>query len=200
MAGIRVARPLLSSLLAAALLAALPGTSRAQRWEEFTVDPVHSSVVFGIQHWGFSTFYGRFTDIAGSFRTLVGHPNRGRVEIRIRADSVDTGNEKRDAHLRSEDFFHAERYPLITFESTQVLTTMGTRTFFLVGNLSMLGVTRPIRLRVEHVGSGPDPRGGYRSGYRITGNIRRSDYGMTTMLDGLGDDIELIFGVEGVRR
>jgi len=163
----------------------------------FDVDPVHSSVVFRINHLGVAPFYGRFNEMEGSFDLADG----GSVSVTVMAESVDTNNENRDNHLRNPDFFNAKQFPEITFESTSVKST-GDDTYEVEGELTMLGTTKPVTATFTKIGEGERGRFGYRAGIETEVTIKRSDYGMTFYLDNgaLGDEVKLLIALEGTRN
>jgi polyisoprenoid-binding protein YceI len=149
----------------------LPGYI-AGRW---TVDPVHSEVGFSVRHMMVSKVRGRFTGFSADMVTGES-PLDSSVTAVVDLDSIDTGNPDRDNHIRSADFFDVERHPTMTFRSTGVrLDDAG---YVLDGDLTLKGVTRPISLRLEVGGFGPDPYGGTRAGFSARAEIKRSDFGV----------------------
>jgi polyisoprenoid-binding protein YceI len=144
----------------------------------WTIDPVHSSVEFAVRHLMITTVKGRFTDVQGTVVLDEEDPARSAAEIAIAVASIDTREAQRDAHLRSADFFEADRYPTITFRSTQLRDASGDG-FQLVGDLTLRGVTREVALDVTSEGRSGDPWGGSRAGFSATTKIKRSDYGLT---------------------
>jgi polyisoprenoid-binding protein YceI len=185
----------LARIAGAALLLAVPALAA----ETYEVDPVHSAVIFRVGHLGVSHTYGRFNDISGQVVLDAADPSKSSVEITVKADSVDTFSEKRDQHLKSPDFFNAKQFPELTFKSRSVKKT-GESEFEVAGDLTLHGVTRPVTVKVQHLGSGSDPWGGYRAGFETTFDIRRSDFGMDYMPGGVSDEVRLIVAVEGVRK
>jgi polyisoprenoid-binding protein YceI len=133
------------------------------------IDPAHSSVEFGVKHTGVATVRGRFGDVEG---TLVGgaSPN---LSGTINVASVDTGDENRDAHLLSPDFFDAERYPDASFEATRFEPGL------VIGTLTIKGVTREVELDARFGGSAVDAFGNERVGLDLEGEIDRGDFGLT---------------------
>lgn len=167
--------------------------------DNYKIDSVHSFAVFKIKHFNVSYAYGRFNDISGSFALDEVDPGASSVQIEIKAGSIDTHVAKRDQHLKSPDFFNAKQFPVITFQSRQVKKA-GAGTYEVSGNLNMHGVTRSLTMTMHQVGAGKDPRGIYRTGFDTSFTIKRSEYGMKYMLGGLGDDVILMFGIEGIRQ
>lgn len=167
--------------------------------DDYEVDSSHSTVLFKIKHLNVSWFFGRFSDIAGTVLYDEKKPETMRVDIKVKTDSIRTDNEKRDQHLKSPDFFAAKQYPELTFKSTSI-KFLGNETFDVVGDLTCHGVTKPVTIKLEHTGQGKGMRGEYRSGFFARFPIKRSDFGMTYMMEGLGDEIEIIVSLECVRK
>jgi len=160
----------------------------------FDVDPVHSTVLFKVNHLGFMDFYGRFDHIAGAFRV---EGASGSVEIEIRTDSINTGNEQRDKHLRSPDFLNATQFPVASFKSTKAELKDGV--WHVAGDLTLHGVTRPVGLKLTQGRTG-DVRGTVKTGFNGELTILRSEFGMDFMLGGIGDEITLMLAVEGSQK
>ena len=170
----------------------------ARAAETFEIDGSHTSVLFRIKHLGVSFFYGRFTDVSGSV-VLDDDPAKCSMILVIKSDSINTDSEKRDAHLKSPDFFNARQFPEITFKSTSIKAA-GENQLEVTGDLTLHGVTKSITVTVDRTGSGSDPWGGYRTGLETTITIKRSDYGMKFMLKGLSDEVKLVISIEGIRQ
>lgn len=173
----------------------------------YKVDPVHSSVVFRIKHLNVSYFYGLFSDVQGRYLFDPADPGNSRFEFQVRASSVDTDNTKRDSHLKSPDFFNVKKYPKISFTSTKVTKAEKKEgddveaRYEIEGDLTLLGVTKPIKVTLDYIGGGTDPWGGYRTGFESVFTVKRSEFGMKTMLpDGLGDEVRIMVGIEGIRN
>ena len=163
----------------------------------YQIDPVHSSVVFGVKHLGVAWFYGTFNEVKGSFTLDEKEPAKSTVEIEIPVASIDTRSEKRDGHLKSADFFSADEFPTIRFKSTKVAKAKDG--YQVDGDLTLHGVTKPISFVTTLVGTSQEK--GTRTGFGVDTTIRRSEFGMTFMLpDGLGDEVRLLFGIEGTIR
>jgi polyisoprenoid-binding protein YceI len=165
--------------------------------DTYQVDPTHSSMVFRVKHMGLANFYGRFNAISGSF-ILDDDSTKNSFQIQIKTESVDTANTKRDDHLKSPDFFNSKQFPTITFKSTQVKKS-GDATFDVTGDLTLHGVTKSVVAKVTKTGSGNNPMGKQAAGVEAELNIKRSDFGMSFMLQGLGDEILVIVSLEGSR-
>jgi polyisoprenoid-binding protein YceI len=187
--------------LAALVLAAVPLGATAAA-ETFTVDPLHSSVLFGIDHLGLSTVHGRFDKFAGKF-SLDRAAKKGEVELTIDTASVDTNdNDKgsrqrsRDEHLRSDDFFNAAEFPKMTYKSTNVVFA-GENPTTIEGNLTLLGVTKPLSIKLERFRCNPaTATAKERCGGDGTGKLKRSDFGMSRGIPQIGDELALTVSFE----
>ncbi len=138
------------------------------------VDPAHSLVEFSVRHMMVSTVKGRFTDVKGAVINVDDDPAKSSVEIEIAAASVNTGDEKRDAHLRSADFFDVENFPAITFKGTRVEGSP--EDFTVTGDLTIRGVTREVRLIAGLNGVGTNPWGATVAGFSAETKINRKDF------------------------
>lgn len=165
----------------------------------FKIDPVHSVVQFWIGHLGVSEFPGRFDTVTGSFVVDAANPAADKVSVEVPMDSLDTNFEKRNKDLLGPDFFNAKQFPTMTFRSTSV-KMKNAEEGELAGNLTLHGVTKPVTFSLRHVGAGPDPWGGYRSGYVARTVIHRSDFGMNYMLNGISDAVTVQLNIEGKRQ
>lgn len=145
-----------------------------QAWD---FDQAHSSVGFTVTHMMFAKVNGSFGDWEGQLTYDPESPENSSASAVIKVESITTGNDKRDDHLRSEDFFHAEEFPEITFESTSF--EGDPKDLTVTGNLTIHGHTHEIELSVEQTGTGIDPWGQKRVGFRIQGKVNREDYGLT---------------------
>jgi polyisoprenoid-binding protein YceI len=142
----------------------------------WSIDPVHSDVSFLVRHMMVSKVRGRFADFDATLHTAA-DPLESQVEASIKLDSITTGNDQRDSHIRSADFFEVETYPEMTYRSTG-LRPDG-ENYILEGELTLKGVTRSVPLSLEVTGFGPDAYGGTRSGFSATGTINRRDFGVS---------------------
>jgi polyisoprenoid-binding protein YceI len=166
--------------------------------DTYTVDNVHSSVLFRVKHFGAGYIYVRFNDLSGTFAFDDKDPAACSFHMQVKSASVDSNNPKRDAHLKSPDFFNAKEFPRISFKSTQV-KLVDAQIYQVTGDLTLLGVTKPVQVRIERVGTTKTPQG-YRTGIETTFTIKRSDFGMKFMPDALGDDVRVTVASEGVRK
>lgn len=170
----------------------------AQAADTYTADPVHSSVVFRIKHMDVAHVWGRFNGLKGEFALDEGAPESSSLQFQVEAKNVDTGNAKRDEHLRSPDFFNAAQFPAITFKSTAVKKA-GDR-YEVTGDLTLLGVTKSITVSVDKTGQADTKQMGPRMGFETTFTIKRSDFGMNKMMGAVGDEVKLIVAVEGGKK
>jgi polyisoprenoid-binding protein YceI len=142
----------------------------------WTVDPVHSEVSFVVRHMMVSKVRGRFDTFSGTITTAE-DPLQSTVTASVDLNSVNTGTDQRDNHIRSGDFFEVEKHPTMTFQSTGVRRDGDG--FLLDGDLSLRGVTKPVTFRLEVNGFGPDARGGTRVGFSAVTEINRHDWGVS---------------------
>lgn len=144
------------------------------RW---TIDPSHSTAEFTVRHLMITNVRGRFGKVAGTVELDLERPEQAKIDVTIDAASIDTGDEKRDAHLRSGDFFDVEHHPKLEFKSKKVARKGDG--FEVTGDLTMHGVTKEITLEVEGPTSPTkDPWGGTRVGASATGKLNRKDWGL----------------------
>lgn len=165
----------------------------------YKIDAAHSVAYFEVGHaGGISRFMGRFNDIAGDL--VVDTPEKSRIKVDIKTDSVDTKHEGLDKHLRSPDFFNAVQFPVMSFTSTGV-TLNGTGEGTVNGNLNLHGVTRPVSFKLKYIGSGPGMKGETRAGYVATSTIKRSDFGMSYGVPKAAtDEVELRINIEAIKQ
>ena len=142
----------------------------------YALDASHSAVSFSARHLMVSKVRGRFPVTDGHL-VIADDPERSTVDATIDVAAVDSGDAKRDDHLRSEDFFHAEEHPHITFRSTKV-EDHGDGEFTLYGDLTVRGTTRPVTLRGEYLGASPSPWGDTRIGFSAETEVNRKDFGL----------------------
>lgn len=165
----------------------------------YLLDPAHTYILFRVKHLDIGYSYGRFNGPEGVIEWDDTAPEKSRVEMSVNAGNVDTEVDKRDQHLRSADFFNVDQHKMITFKSTSVKKT-GDKTFDVTGDLTFLGKTRPVTVAVQQTGAGKDPWGKYRTGFETTFTIKRSEWGMNFMLNGVSDEVNVTVSAEGVRQ
>jgi len=165
----------------------------------YKVDPAHSGAFFEIGHMGgISRFMARFNDISGDL--VVDAPEKSKINVTIKTDSVDTNHEGLDKHLKSPDFFNAVQFPTLSFVSTGVKLD-GKGEGSVAGNLTLHGVTKPVTLKLRHVGSGKGMKGEQRVGYVATGTIKRTEFGMNYGVPGAAtDEVDLRIGIEAIKQ
>lgn len=168
--------------------------------EKYTFDKAHTQILFFVNHLGFSMSQGEFHDYDGHFLFNRGEPEKSVIDISIQSASIDMDDEKWDAHMKNADFFNVEEFPTVTFKSKMAEIT-GENTANITGDLTLLGVTKPVTLSVTHNKSGIHPFSGkFVAGLSATGVIKRSDFGMNYGLPNVGDNVELRIEVEGIRK
>ena len=173
-------------------------TSVPAATETYTIDPTHTYPHFAVSHLGFSTMRGRFDKSSGKL-TIDRAAKVGSVEITIETASLSTGLKKRDAHLRSPDFFNTAEFPKATYKSTAVKFNGDTPTT-VEGNLTLLGVTKPVTLTITAFKCGKNPMNQKAMcGIDATANMKRSNFGMNYALPGVGDNLKLTIEVEAYR-
>lgn len=142
----------------------------------WNLDPAHTDVDFTVRHAGISTVRGTFGEVSGDLN-LADDFTASTVAVEVAVASIDSGNEQRDGHLRSGDFFDVEQFPTMTFRSTGVTGTP--ESFTLAGELTLHGVTRPVELDAELGGQAVDAFGATRVGFEAKGKISRKEFGLT---------------------
>ena len=181
--------------------AAFLALSNATAADNYKIDPAHTSVGFSVRHMGVSNVKGHFDDFAGSVVLDNGSIQEATATIQVK--SVNTGIEKRDNHLRTADFFEATKYPEISFKTKKVEKS-GDETI-LIGDFTMRGVTKELRLPVTVSGPIKDPQGNTRIGLEAKATVNRKDYGMkfnAVMETGglmVGDDVTIEINAEAVK-
>ncbi len=169
--------------------------------ERYVIDTrgAHAFIQFRIPHLGFSWLYGRFNEFEGQFSFDPADPSNSSVEVSIQTASIDSNHERRDNHLRNEDFLTVEEYPQAQFRSTAFRHVEGER-FKLVGDLTLLGQTREVEIDVEHFGAGEDPWGGFRRGFSGRTALTLADFGIDYDLGPDSRVVEIILDIEGIRQ
>lgn len=185
-----------TSLLASFLL--LFGACASAAPETYTLDPTHTYPHFAVSHLGFSTMHGRFDKTSGKF-TIDRAAKTGSVDVMIETASINTGLQKRDDHLRSPDFFNTAEFPQVTYKAT-VVRFAGDVPTTVEGNLTLLGITRPVTLTIAAFKCGTNPMNKRAMcGIDATAYLKRSDFGMKYALPGAGDDLKLTIEAEAYK-
>jgi polyisoprenoid-binding protein YceI len=192
---------ILVTMAAGFLAAALSAPARAQEVSHnaatvqegvYSVEPVHTRVLFSVSHMGFTTYYGEFPNVSGSLDLKPKTVGASALEIHIPVASVSTGNAKLNGELAGDQWLDAAKYPEIVFKAEKITTT-GKDTANVTGDLTLHGVTKPVTLKVKFNGAGVnilDKK--YTVGFDATGKIKRSDFGVKTYIPLIGDDLDLI--------
>lgn len=193
-------KKLMTAMIAGVVLSVATLSAPAQA-DTYKVDPAHAFAMFKVSHFGWSNNWGRFNDVTGSIDFDKADVTKSKVSITIKTASVDTNHDKRDAHLRSPDFFNAKEFPEMKFVSTKIDKT-GDKTANVTGNLTLLGVTKPVTLSVTWNKEGPHFRNKDKihTGFSATGTIKRSDFGMKKFVPAIGDTITLFLDVEAIKQ
>jgi polyisoprenoid-binding protein YceI len=184
---------------AAVVLATLVAGTAYAAPENYTIDSTHTFPSFEVSHMGFSTQRGRFNKTTGSI-VLDRAAKKATVDITIDANSISTGLEKLEAHLRAEDFFDSAKYPTITFKSTGA-KFKGDKLASVSGDLTMHGVTKPVTLNVTAFHCAPNPV--YKKdacGADAVTTIKRSDFGINYALPAVSDEVKLLIQVEALKN
>jgi polyisoprenoid-binding protein YceI len=167
---------------------------------KWVIDPLHSEVHFKVKHLVISTVTGTFKSFEGSLETENEDFGDAEINFSLDVNSIDTNQAPRDTHLTSADFFDAEKYPKITFDSTS-FKKVGDD-YELIGHLTVRDITKPVKLRAEYGGTAVDPYGNTKTGFEVSGKINRKDYGLTwTAITEagaivVGEDIKLDFNIQ----
>jgi polyisoprenoid-binding protein YceI len=195
-----IARAALLALTITTVLAAGPAQAAT-----YVIDKAHSSVGFEVRHLAISKVRGTFDDFAGTFNYTPGQPGDWSVEATAQAASINTNNEDRDNHLRSADFFEAEKFPTLTFKSTAV-EMANENEGVLRGELTMHGVTQVVEFELEFMGAATDPWGNEKAGFSATAEINRKDFGLNwnkaLETGGLvvGEDVKIVLDIQGTKE
>ncbi|MBS1771646.1 MAG: YceI family protein [Bacteroidetes bacterium] len=165
------------------------------------LDKSHSSVKFTVQHLVISEVEGTFKVFDGDVVAPTADFNNAAIKFNVDVNSINTDEPKRDAHLKSDDFFNAEKYPAMKFTSTSFKKVSGNK-YALEGNLTIRDVTKKVKFAVTYGGTVKDPWGNTKAGFKATGKINRKDYGLKwgalTEAGGavVGDDVNMVINVE----
>ena len=171
----------------------------------YKIDVDHSDIMFKVKHLMISTVTGIFKKFDATLEVNEEDLSDAKVTFEADIDSVDTKNEQRDAHLKSDDFFNAEQFPKMTFKSTKI-DRVSDEEFNLTGDLTIRDITKPVTLKVEYNGQTKDPWGFERMGFEVSGKINRKEYGLrwsaVTEAGGMvvADEVKLAMNVEMVKQ
>ncbi len=144
---------------------------------KWTIDPTHSEILFKVKHLVISTVTGKFNEFDGSFESKGDDLEEAHISFEANINSIDTNNEDRDTHLKSDDFFNADEHPKLTFSSTS-FTKKSDSEYELTGDLTIRGTTKEVSLDVEYGGTVEDPYGQTKAGFEVNGKINRKEFGL----------------------
>jgi polyisoprenoid-binding protein YceI len=179
-------------------LNALTGATTV-RADSYKIDPVHSAILFKIGYLGVGIIYGRFDSFSGDITFDQSDPSKDAVNVEIKTDSVDTNATNRDKSLRGPDFFDAAQFPTATFKSKSI-KKIDDKTFEITGDFTLRGVTKPLTLKANLIGTGPGPKGETRTGAEASASLKRSDFDVKAMLPAVDDQVNLIIAVQGIKQ
>ena len=187
--------PLLRPILASAVLFLFANN---QAWaRDYVFDPIHTQILFFTYHFGFSKSQGEFLDFEGKFTFDERNFEKSKVEITIYTDSIDMDDDKWNKKMRGKRYFNTEKYPTIKFVSTEV-ETIASKRAIVRGNLTLLNTTLPINVHMKFNKAGLNLASGKKTaGFSGNTSLKRSDFGMTSDLKYIGDEVEIRLEVEG---
>ncbi len=194
------ASAIFASTLAFAPVSSFAQTAATPSVERYEFDKLHTQILFFVSHLGFSFSEGEFLDFGGHFDLDRANLANSSVDVTIQTASIDMDDTKWDDHMKNQDFFNVEAFPTMTFKSTRVDVT-GDNTADIHGDLTILGVTKPVVLKTVHNKSGEHPYSKKMvAGFSATTTIKRSEWGMNYGLPAVGDDVEIRIEVEAVKQ
>jgi len=168
---------------------------------KWAIDPMHSEVEFKIKHLMISTVTGSFKKFSGTISNPSEDFNHGDIQFTMDVNSISTNQEGRDKHLKTADFFDAEKYPEINFKSTS-FKKVSEHNFTLIGNLTIKNITKSVEVKVEFGGIAKDSQGNLKAGFEVTGKINRKEFGLTSnsLTDAggmvLGEEVTILANVQ----
>ncbi|MFF0084400.1 YceI family protein [Streptomyces canus] len=171
---------------------------------DYTIDASHSTIGFTVRHAMVTNVKGKFDEFSGSLHLDGSNPSASTASIDVKMDSIDTGSEDRDGHLKSADFFKIEEFPTMTFRSTKA-EALGDEDYRITGDLTILGTTKPLTIDLEFNGAAKDPFGNERVGFEGKAEIKRSEWGLTwnaALETGgvlISDKIKLSFDISAIK-
>ena len=185
-----------SAVIAFAFLSQNSFAQETKDQNKYTIEPYHTSVLWVANHFGFSDVSGKFSEIEGSVTFDEKNPSKSAVDVAIKLSGLKTGIEKFDTHLKSKDFFDAEKFPNAKFVSKKVTVT-GKNKAKIEGELTLLGVSKTVVLDAKFNKSGISMISQKPTiGFSATASIKRSDFGMNYALPGVSDKVSLVIQVE----
>ena len=166
----------------------------------YALEPTHAEVMFGVGHFGYSTYYGQFPDASGTLKLDSANPAASQLDISVPTAGVWTASAKLTDELKSADWLDAAKYPAMTFHSTKITLTSPT-TADVSGDLTLHGVTKPVTLKASFNRGAVFPMNQkYMIGFEVTGSLKRSDFGVSKYVQfGLADEVKLIISAPFVK-
>ncbi len=177
------------------------GSTHLLAAETYLIDTkgMHASINFEIPHLGYSLLTGRFNRFSGKFVYDRDNPSASSVSVVIETGSVDSNHAERDKHLRSKDFLNSIKYPEATFVSSSFIED-DSGAIVMTGDFTLNGISKPLKIRMDKVGEGEDPWGGYRMGFSGETSFLLVDFGIMKSLGKHSKSIKLLLNIEGVRE
>ena len=166
----------------------------------YVLDKSHANIVFGVSHLGFSQYFSRFNGFDATLDFNAKNPEKSTLSVTIDTSSADANNAKMEKKYDSDTFFNVKQYPTATFKSTSI-TKLTDNTGTITGDLTLLGVTKPVTLDVIFNGSGKNPYAGADAlGFSAEGILKRSEFGMDQYLPAVGDEVRLNIQAEFLHK
>jgi polyisoprenoid-binding protein YceI len=166
----------------------------------YALEPVHTQVLFKINHMGFTNYYGGFTGASGTLRLDPAHPEASRLNVSIPVASLTVASPKLEDELKSPDWLDTTKFPVATFHSIKVTPTSPGHAL-VAGDLTLHGVTRPVTFEASFNAGGPNiMTKAYTAGFEVAGHIQRSQFGVAKYVPLVGDDVTLIISAAFERQ
>jgi polyisoprenoid-binding protein YceI len=189
----------MKSFLFTAIATAMMSASSFAATDKYQFDTAHTRIFFKLDHAGFSDFIGQFKKYEGDIQLDLEKPDASSIVIRVMPEGIDTELPDFDKKLQGKEFFNSSEFPVATFKSTKVTLT-GKDTADVLGDFTLLGVTKPLTLRVTHNKNGYDKwNKSYKAGFSATASFKRSEWGMNTYVPVVGDEVTLMIESEVTR-
>ncbi|MEM9282029.1 MAG: YceI family protein [Verrucomicrobiota bacterium] len=191
----------MKSILPASLAILVLSITSLTRADTYEAKAGMSYIIFKTVHFGVNPAYGRFDDFSGTLTGDAESPETFEISFEAVVDSINTGIQKRDDHLRGPDFFNSKEFPTVSFKSTSVTAVEGEEDKFTVtGDLTMLGITKPVTATFHYYGTGKSMSGDDLAGGEATFSVKRTDFGMNYGVPGIGDDVEIMVSLQGYKQ
>jgi polyisoprenoid-binding protein YceI len=166
--------------------------------DSYKIDPVHSGIIFDVEHFGVGIIYGRFDTFSGDLVFDPSDPSKTTLSLEIKTDSIDTNAAARDKDLKGPDFLNTAQFGTATFKTTSV-KKVDDKTVEVTGDLTLRGVTKPVTATVKEIGTGKGPKGEERIGFETSFQLKRSDFDIKYGLPAIGDDVFVTVACEGIK-